>query len=181
MEYRVLPGFLRRREQRLFGLITPLQLMAGLGSLLPTFIAAQASLLLMLPMLGLAGVLFYSMAPAEGSVHALLWLYRLRALAAQVVDVSDAFETEPRAVESVPIVLFDEDGGVALAAEVDAAELVKARFPRKSAHLQEAAARAADDTEAFLKRFSQTLLEWVERARQWVTRKRPAAVTFLKR
>ncbi len=125
MEYRVLPGFLRRREQRLFGLVTPLQLVAGLGSLLPTFIAAQASLWLVLPMLALAGLLFYGMAPAEGTVHVLLWLYRLRALAAQEVDASEAFASEAPAAEAVPIVVFDADGGVALAAEIGAADLAK--------------------------------------------------------
>ena len=125
MEYRVLPGFLRRREQRLFGLITPLQLVAGLGSLLPTFIAAQTSLLLMLPMLALAGLLFYGMAPSEGSVHALLWLYRLRALAGQTVNTSDAFATEAYDAETVPIVVFDGEGGVALSADIGAGNLAQ--------------------------------------------------------
>src|SRR5512137_280085 len=59
MEYRVLPGFLRRREQRLAGLITLPQVLAGLGSLLPVYVAAQAGWLSFLLMLVLAGVAVY--------------------------------------------------------------------------------------------------------------------------
>ncbi len=121
MEYRVLPGFLRRREQRLAGLLTLPQVLAGLGSLLPVFVAAQSGWLTMLLMLALAGLAVYAMTPAEGAVHALLWIYRLRALVGREFDLADAFPVEVLAQEAVPIVVFDEQGGVTLAAEVGAA------------------------------------------------------------
>lgn len=118
MEYRVLPGFLRRREQRIAGLITLPQMLAGLGSLLPVFLVAQVNWLLVPLMLVLAGVAVYAMTPAEGAMHGLLWLYRLRGVVGREVDQGEAFPIEALPESAVPIMLFDEQGRVALAAEV---------------------------------------------------------------
>lgn len=125
MEYRVLPGFLRRREQRIAGLITLPQMLAGLGSLLPVFIAAQANWLLVPVMLVFAGLAVYAMTPGEGAVHGLLWLYRLRGLAGRQVDARAAFPDEAPVEEAVPIVVFDAQGHVTLAAEVSGADLAR--------------------------------------------------------
>ncbi len=125
MEYHVLPGFLRRREQRLFGLVTPLQVLALFGSAMPLFVLSRVSLWLVLPGLVLAGLAFYGMTPAEGTLHALRWLYRLRALLARDVDVSDAFPAQAPELETVPLVVYDDEGSVALSAEVAARHLAR--------------------------------------------------------
>ncbi len=118
MEYRVLPGFLRRREQRLFGLVTPLQLVALFGSAMPLFLLSRVSLWLALPGLVGLGLAFYGMSPTEGTLHALVWLCRLRAVAARDIDASEAFTMEGPERALAPLVVYDEGGGVALAAEV---------------------------------------------------------------
>ncbi len=123
MEYRVLPGFLRRREQRLFGLVTPLQVLALFGSAMPLFMLSRISVWLVLPGLVLSGLAFYGMTPVEGTLHALLWLYRLRAVLVRDVDATDAFAMDTPELETVPIVVYAEDGSVALAAEVEAGKV----------------------------------------------------------
>jgi hypothetical protein len=121
MTYHVLPNFLRQREQRIAGLVTAFQVVAGLGGLLPLLIAAQFSLWLVPPVLALVGVAVYALTPSEGQVVGLRWLLRQRArvLEREVEDLA-SFAAEERASAGVPVVLYDEALGVALAAEVEA-------------------------------------------------------------
>jgi hypothetical protein len=120
MTYHVLPNFLRQREQRLVGLVTPFQVVAGLGCLLPLMIAAQVSVWLVPPVLALAGVAVYALTPSEGQVVGLRWFFKLRAvvLSRELYDLTP-FVAEEAPPGGVPLVLWGEGQDVALAVEVE--------------------------------------------------------------
>jgi hypothetical protein len=66
-------------------------------------------------------VAIYGLTPMEGEVRGLLWIYRLRARMEREVEGLEPFAsaTDGRA-DVVPLVLLDEEHGVALATEVEA-------------------------------------------------------------
>ncbi len=118
MEYHVLPEFLRQREQRVGGLLTPFQILAALGGLLPLLLVAQASWLCVPPMLVLVGLAVVAMHPAEGALRGLLWLFRLRALVGREIDEPAPFVAGDAVPDEVPVVLYDGQGEVMLSASL---------------------------------------------------------------
>ncbi len=118
MEYHVLPEFLRQREQRVGGLLTPFQILAALGGLLPLLLVAQASWLCVPPMLVLVGLAVVAFHPAEGALRGLLWLFRLRALVGREIEEPAQFTAGDAVPDEVPVVLYDGQGEVMLSASL---------------------------------------------------------------
>ncbi len=125
MQYHVLPEFMRQREQRVGGLLTPFQILAGLGGLFPLLVAAQVSLLCLPPVLVLVGLWVYAFSPAEGVVRGLIWLFRLRAfLNSRVIPPLATFADDTGDQTGVPLELYNADGEIALSASVPIEEAI---------------------------------------------------------
>jgi hypothetical protein len=123
MQAQIFPDFTRSDQQRIKGILTPQQVLVGMTIILPLMLAAQVSALLCVPPVLLAyGVLvFWAVAPAQGSVKAMHHLYRLVALwASRTVEQHNAFTHVALAAPApVRLRMDDEDGSVMLSAEVD--------------------------------------------------------------
>lgn len=115
--YTVIPEFLRQREQRVFGLLTPFQMLAAVGGMLPMVLAAQANVVLLIPVGLLVAVAVYAMSPHEGSFLFLFWVQPIRVfLAPRSLSGFTGFEAVGWTNDKqVPLVVRDSDGGIAMA------------------------------------------------------------------
>jgi hypothetical protein len=130
MRYVVLPNFLRRREQRYRGLLTPVQLFAAMVAVMGVLSLANASLWALLPGVPAGLVLVAGLSPAEGGFLYQKWLAPLRVAlfphrAGQVRAFADL--GEPPAV-TAPLI-WQPRGSVALAGEAAAAPAARGRRP----------------------------------------------------
>lgn len=119
--YRVFPNFLRQREQRVGGLLTVPQTLAGLAGLLALVAAVRVSLWLALPVLALTGLAVAATAPVEGELRVMRWLVPLRMWAARAtLDHFSAFPSAARASRRVVPLVVRRKGQVVLSADVPA-------------------------------------------------------------